>query len=169
MLKEGRSLGEVVLLDTKNTGDFALAPKAVQESLASLEGSLPLVVIASADGSKVYGSYHLGLLRAQNLTSVFREAKKALRADAKSSSPGRNGRVASTERDQAQAKSADGAAEDEGAPYQWWTSTHGTRIEARLERAGSDSVTLRARNGRAITIEKHQLDAASLAQAEEGR
>lgn len=159
----------MVLLDTQNSGDVAKAPKAIQSSLASLGGSLPQVVVASADGGKVYGSFNHEVLKARNFSAIFREAKKAMREDAKNSSPGRNGGVASTGDPKAQAKSAGVTVEDEGVPYQWWTSTHGSRIEARLEHVGADSVTLRARNGREIKIEKHQLDAASLAQAEEGR
>jgi hypothetical protein len=174
VLKEGRSLGEVVLLDTKGSGDVAKAPKAVQQSLASVKGSLPQVVVASADGSTVFGSYSHEILKAQNFSSIFRDAKKAMREYAKNSTPGRGEATASTEDGGATSSrrgTATASAEDEeiDTPYQWWTSTSGSRVEARLVHAGRDKVTLKAKSGREITIEKHLLDAASLAQAEAGR
>ena len=164
VLKEVRSIGEVVFIDSGETGK---APESVRSQLT---GSIPVVIIADPKGEKVYGRFDHSTLKTKDFSSIFRKARKDLRDDLK------NG-VAATEPESGGSvtPSAGGSSPPSGLkpqaqggskfanlPYEKWESLKGATIEAKIEDVRGEEVTFKTKDGRTIRINQLQLSGDSL-------
>lgn len=149
----------MILVNSKE-GDVDKAPKAVKEKFRSLSGSLPMAVVSDPTGNRIYGAYNHADLRSRNFNTIFREAKRAFRADlAKGDLPApqaedaeENGTSAATAETPAEAPRT-----FDNLPMEDWTSAQGSRIKARLTRMDQTTVTLVAPDGRTFTVQRDQL------------
>jgi hypothetical protein len=162
VLKEVRSIGEVVFIDS---GESGKAPESVRNQL---HGSIPIVVIADPKGEKVYGRFDHSTLKTKDFSSIFRKARKDLREDLK------NG-VAATEPKSGESSSPPtggsspptglkpaGAGKFAKLPYEKWESLKGATIEAKIEDVRGEEVTFKTKDGRTIKINQLQLSGDSL-------
>src|SRR5688572_26920356 len=80
VLKTGRSMGEMVFIDTETTGDMDKVPDAVKQALNGQDGPIPKVALSDATGSKVYGTASHTELKG-GLAAALKNAKRAMRDD----------------------------------------------------------------------------------------
>jgi hypothetical protein len=159
VLKEVRSLGEVVFVDSGESGQV---PDAIRSQLA---GTIPVVVITDPKGEKIYGRFDHSQLKSKDFGSIFRKAKKELREDLKKG-PAVDPKSAADATNPAGGGSsttaAKGTPDFAKLPYESWESLHGTKVEAKLEGLQGDDLTLRAKDGRVIKLKRYQLSNDSL-------
>jgi hypothetical protein len=160
LCKDGRSIGEVVLIDSKSD-QLSQAPKAVQEKFRSLSGPIPHAVITDAAAETAFGGYTHKELSSKNFNSIFREAKRALR-----DSIGKTPTIPNSSDDVVPSAGSDGPKSIANAPLETWTSSKGTRIEARITKIDPSTVTLVAKDGRVYPVKLEQLSAESRKLAE---
>jgi len=162
VLKEARSIGEVVFIDS---GENGKVPEAIRDQL---NGVIPIVVIADPKGEKVYGRFDHSTLKTKDFNSIFRQAKKELREDLKNgvvesaakpggagTTPAAGGGGGSALKPLSTSKFAD-------LPYEKWESLKGSSIEAKLEAVNGDDLTLKTKDGRTIKLKQYQLSGDSL-------
>jgi hypothetical protein len=184
VLKDGRSLGEVVFVDQGESGQV---PLAVRDALTKSSGSLPRVALSDSSGIKVYGtSDHAALLK-EGLDGAMRNAKRAMRDDQKNGPAPKS--AAGTESDVASSPvvssttppapsgsikvvDKNGAKEILGAPLEKWTSYKGSTITARVIKVSAYQITMVSDAGKTLTLDKTYLSTDSTARLErilEGR
>ena len=163
VLKTGRSMGELVFVDTKTTGDMDKVPDAVKQALSSQSGPIPKVALSDAAGTKVYGTASHTELKG-GLEKALKEAKRAFKADqqgagtapktataAKTETPGKE---SSTPAGPSEPVVTDknGTKEVANAPLEQWTNSKGTSITAKLTKVAGTKVTLVTDKGKAVTL-----------------
>jgi hypothetical protein len=163
VLKEARSIGEVVFIDSGENGSV---PEAIR---SQLNGVIPIVVIADPKGEKVYGRFDHTTLKTKDFNSIFRQAKKELREDLKNGvvqSAAKPGGAGSTP---ASAGGGGGSAlkplstsKFANLPFEKWESLKGSSVEAKLEAVNGDDLTLKTKDGRTIKLKQYQLSGDSL-------
>jgi hypothetical protein len=161
LCKDGRSVGEVVLIDSKSD-QLSKAPQAVQEKFRSLSGPIPHAVITDASAQTAFGGYTHKELASRDFNSIFREAKRALRDSAGKSPPP----VASSGNEALPSAASNGPKSISNAPIESWMSSKGTRIEARITKIDPATVTLIDKSGRVYPVKRDQLSADSRKLAE---
>jgi len=170
-------MGEVVFVDSQTTGDMDKVPEQVRSALGRESGSLPIVALSNADGSKVYGTAsHDALLG--GLDKALRDAKRAMRDDQK----GNPSTTAATKpkassdaaEESASVKPADikiteknGAKDITGAPLEQWTSSKGSSVVARVTKVAGAKVTLLTDKGKSVTLGQADLAPASFERLQE--
>jgi len=165
VIKAGRSMGEVVFIDSQTSTEMDQVPSAVKEALNSQSGALPKVALSNAAGDKVYGTAAHDTLKG-GLDKALKDARRAMRED-------KGGSTAPAEsKTEAKAESSDSAAagpaeikvtdnkgvkDVTGAPFEQWTNTKGTAITAKVTKVTGTKVTLLTDKGKAITIAQADL------------
>ena len=144
-----------MLIDSKSD-QLGKAPKAVQEKFRSLSGPIPHAVITDASAETAFGGYTHKELSSKNFNSIFREAKRALR-DSVGKTPPPN----SSSDDELPSAASDGPKSIANAPLETWTSSKGTRLEAKITKIDPASVTLITKDGRVFPVKLDQLSAES--------
>jgi hypothetical protein len=162
VLKEGRSIGEVVFIDSGNS-EMSNAPKAVQEAMSG-KGSLPVVALSNATGDKVYGAFGYDELKTFQFARLFKDAKKAMKEDAAAAAAPATASSGAKPADKPADKPSGGSSsEDAGAksiataPVEEWVSVSGSKIKARLTKVWGDQVTLTTEAGKTLQLTKYQL------------
>ena len=142
-MNEAKDFSSTVVVDRSGMNSL---PKAVKDGFASIKSNtIPQVVIADATGNKVYGAYSYESMRTRNFRSLWKDAVKTMKEEGKEIK-----------------REAEAAAKE--AAFKTWTSTSGSKIEARIFSINGEQVTLITREGKAFKLNKSQLDAASQAQ-----
>ncbi len=177
VLKTGRSMGELVFVDSTATGDMDKVPAAVKQALSSQSGPIPKVALSDAAGSKVYGTASHTELKG-GLDKALKEAKRAQRADlAGTPAPSAVAKPAASagkEPSDSPAGSSNpvvteknGSKEVANAPLEQWTNSKGTGITAKLTKVAGTKVTLVTDKGKAITLGQSELAPESFARLQE--
>lgn len=166
VLKEVRSIGEVVFIDS---GENDKVPESVRSQLT---GAIPIVVIADPKAEKVYGRFDHSTLKTKDFNSIFRKAKKDLREDLKSGvaavepKTGASGSTPATAGTSAPSplkpQGSSGRSKFANLPYEKWESLKGATIEAKIEDVRGEEVTFKTKDGRTIKINQLQLSGDSL-------
>src|SRR5262245_44694676 len=143
VLKTGRSMGELVFIDSTATGDMDKVPSAVKDALNSQSGPIPKVALSDATGAKVYGTASHTQLKG-GLDKAMKEAKRAWREDVKNGmtpKPAAQTTKSASSESASEAKSEassdpvvtekNGSKEITGAPLEQWTSSKGSSVTAR--------------------------------------
>ncbi len=163
VIKAGRSMGEVVFIDSQASTEMDQVPAAVREALNSQSGSIPRVALSNAAGDKVYGTAAHDTLKG-GLSNALKDARRAMRED---KNPSAAPATAKTE-PRPDSSGSSGPAEIKvtgnkdardvaGAPFEQWTNTKGTSITAKVTKVTSTKVTLLTDKGKAITIAQAEL------------
>ena len=163
VLKEARSIGEVVFIDS---GENGKVPESVRSQLT---GVIPVVVIADPKAEKVYGRFDHTTLKSKDFSSIFRKAKKDLREDLKNgvaSTDPKTGETGGTPSSGGSSPPStfkpQGGSKFANLPYEKWESLKGATIEAKIEDVRGEEVTFKTKDGRIIKINQLQLSADSL-------
>jgi len=167
-MKQGRSMGEIVFIDSGTSSELDSVPAAVKEAIIKQGGPLPRVALSNASGDKVYGTACHTELKG-GLDKALKEARRAMREDKSGSSSTAAAKPADT-KPASGAESADpsspgelkvtdnkGGKEVTGAPLESWTSTKGTSITAKVTKVTGTKVTLVTDKGKTITIAQADL------------
>ena len=163
VLKEARSIGEVVFIDS---GENGKVPEAIR---SQLNGVIPVVVIADPKAEKVYGRYDHTTLKSKDFGSIFRKARKDLRDDLKNvaiasagtTDPTGTATPGGTTPPKPGSKPS-GNSKFANLPYEKWESLKGATIEAKVEDIRGEEVTFRTKDGKVIKINQYQLSGESL-------
>jgi hypothetical protein len=181
VLKTGRSMGELVFIDSDTTGDMDKVPDAVKQALSSQSGPIPKVALSDATGAKVYGTASHTELKG-GLAAALKDAKRAMREDQnpkggiapKTAAPAAKSGSSETPAETTPASVGDpvvteknGSKEVTGAPLEQWTSSKGTSITARLTKVAGTKVTLVTDKGKPITLGQAELAPASYQRLQE--
>jgi len=163
VIKQGRSMGEVVFIDQ---GEMDKAPAAVREAFGKESGPIPHVALSDASATKVYGTSNHSALKG-GLDSALKLAKRAMREDMKNGTAPKATETAAkpaSAGDSAAAPLADikiteksGVKDVTGAPLEAWTNSKGTSITARLTRTSGVKVTLVTDQGKTVTLNQADL------------
>lgn len=165
VLKEARSIGEVVFIDS---GENGKVPEAIR---SQLNGVIPVVVIADPKAEKVYGRYDHSTLKSKDFSSIFRKAKKDLRDDLKNVAIASAGATdptgtatsgGSTPPNPGSQPAASGNSKFANLPYEKWESLKGASIEAKVEDIRGEEITFKTKGGKLIKINQYQLSGDSL-------
>lgn len=179
VLKTGRSMGEMVFIDSDTTGDMDKVPDAVKQALSSQSGPIPKVALSDATGTKVYGTASHTELK-KGLANALKLAKRAQREDAKGETASKSAAAASAKTESSGTSESktesssdpvitekNGTKEVAGAPFEQWTSSKGTSITARLSKVAGTKVTFLTDKGKAITLAQADLAPASYQRLQE--
>ena len=166
VLKTGRSLGEIVFVDTQATGEMDNVPTAVKDALSRQGGPIPKVALSNASGDKVYGTASHTELKG-GLDKAMKDAKRAMREDKNGTPPAaKPATVAKSDDKSSAAEPAstemkvtdkNGVKEITGAPLEQWTNAKGTALTAKVTRVTGTKVTLLTDKGKSITIAQVEL------------
>jgi hypothetical protein len=165
VIKAGRSMGEVVFIDSQTSTEMDQVPAAVKEALSNQSGPIPKVALSNAAGDKVYGTAAHDTLKG-GLDKALKDARRAMREDKNPSTVPAAAKTESKTEPSASAPAGpaelkitekNGVKDIAGAPFEQWTNTKGTAITARVTKVTGTKVTLLTDKGKAITIAQADL------------
>jgi hypothetical protein len=167
-------MGEVVFVDN---GETDKVPAAVREALNKESGAIPKVALSNATGDKVYGTAsHKALVG--GLDKALRDAKRAMRDDAKGAAPKpatADSKTAPASDSETPAAPGDikvtadknGEKNVTGAPLEQWKNSKGTAVIAKVTRVSKTKLTLLTDKGKTVTINQADLAAESYSRLQE--
>jgi hypothetical protein len=165
VIKAGRSMGEVVFIDSQTSTEMDQVPTAVKEALSSQSGPIPKVALSNAAGDKVYGTAAHDTLKG-GLDKALKDARRAMREDknpsaapaaAKTETPTKPSDSTPAGPAEVKITEKNGVKDIAGAPLEQWTNTKGTAITAKVTKVTGTKVTLLTDKGKAITIAQADL------------
>ena len=160
LLKDDGGVGEIILVDSTNGDEKGTLPEEVRKALNGV-GSLPGAIITDATGAKVYGTFGHPELKSKDFSRIFRDAKKALKADIAA-----KGFKAAESKNNLPSKQEPTTKANPGqkisdAPMEEWTNPEGRKIQAKLVKVNVDTLTFLNSAGKTIELTRAQLDKAS--------
>lgn len=165
-----------VIVDVKS--ELNQLPSKILEAQQAVGGSYPQVILADPALTKVYGSYNYLKLRGQDYREIFRDAKKAAKADINDDSFNTVIDAGNPEETVAELDdSPDGVEEKEettemvrleNPEMKEWTSSAGSKITAKLVGVEDGEVfVLVTEGGKEIRVTEDQLSLKSRIAAKE--
>jgi hypothetical protein len=168
-MKQGRSMGEIVFIDSATSSEMENVPAAVKEALSKQGGPIPKVALSNASGDKVYGTASHTELKG-GLDKALKDARRAMREDKSGASSTAAAKPAAGKTESKESESSAPSAPAElkvtdnkgvkditGAPLEQWTNTKGTSLTAKVTKVTGTKVTLVTDKGKAITIAQADL------------
>jgi hypothetical protein len=161
-MKAVKSFSKPVFADQSERGSL---PENVQKALRDAGGALPIVVLIDPSYEKVYGAFGHAQLKGQDYSSIFRQAKKDVKADIKANTFGLP--EAAAEEEKAEAKDELAESDDRimvrDPQFEIWRSSKGSRIDAQLLAIENETTfVFKTRKGRTIRTTADKLQATSV-------
>lgn len=160
LLKDDGGVGEIIFVDSTNGSEKGTLPEEVRKALNGV-GTLPGAVISDAKGAKVFGTFGHPELKSKDFSRIFRDAKKALKADIAVNNPKAGATKDKQPSKQAPTSKTNPGKEISNAPMEEWTNPEGRKLQAKLLKVNVDTFTFLNSAGKTIELTRAQLDKAS--------
>ncbi len=160
VMKAVKSFSKPVFADQSERGAL---PENVQKALRDAGGALPLVVLIDPSYEKVYAAFGHAQLKGQDYSSIFRQAKKDVKADIKANTFGLPEAPTEKADDNEELAESDDRIKVRDPQFEIWRSSKGSRIDAQLLAIENETTfVFKTRKGRTIRTTADKLQATSV-------